>query len=165
MASRPGPVPALSYDASVPDDLRALAATTWDEFLAALPARHNCIEPVTLVASWDLESRGEYRPGSATVLIRAPGTAPTLRHRLVHEFAHHVEFTCPQQETLRSDFLEAQGFPAAADWFDGDAWETTPSEQFAEALVEVVVGRRSHHGNIRISEQASALVSSWGRGS
>jgi len=159
------PAPDIDFDNSVPDDLRALAAQTWDDFLAAHPARRHCIDPVTLSAAWELDSRGEYRPEAATVVVRVPGTAPNLRHQMIHEFAHHLEFVCPEHEDLRTNFLAAQGFPSSAPWFGGETWEATPSEHYAEATVEVLLGRRSHHGNIRISEQASAIVRRWGTGS
>ncbi|MDR9452206.1 MAG: hypothetical protein RI637_13430, partial [Acidimicrobiia bacterium] len=94
------PAPALRFDASVPDDLRTLAGETWQDFLAIHSARWDCIAPVTLSAAWELDSRGEYRPEPATVVVRVPGTASTLRSELIHEFAHHVEFTCPDQENL-----------------------------------------------------------------
>lgn len=162
LLARPDASPQLRFDPTVPDDLRALAADTWQNFLMAHPARWDCIAPATLSAAWELDSRGEYRPDATTVVVRVPGTAPTLRHELVHEFAHHVEFTCPDQEELRPAFLEAQGLPGTADWFEGESWETTPSEQYAEATVEVVVGRRPHHGNIHISDQASDIVRRWG---
>lgn len=162
LLAAPGPAYEISFDASVPDDLRALATETWDDFLAAHPARRECIDPVTLSAAWELDSRGEYRPKAATVVVRVPGTAPNLRHQMIHEFAHHLEFTCPEHTDLRPEFLDAQGFEPSADWFGGGAWETTPSEHYAEATVEVLLGRRSHHGNIRISEQASGVVRRWG---
>ena len=154
--------PALRFDDTVPDDLRSVAADAWDDFLAAHPQHLDCIPPVTLTAAWELADRAEYRPDTATVVLRVPGTAPNLADSLVHEFAHHVEFTCPEHEELRSAFLEAQGFPAVAHWFEGAAWETTPSEQYAEATVEVVLGRRSHRGGIIISDEAAAVVRQWG---
>lgn len=165
LIARPDGPPVLRFDDSVPDDLRALAVETWQDFLAAHPARHDCIAPVALSAAWDLDDRAEYRPDSATVVIRIPGTAPNLRNGLSHEFAHHVEFTCPEHEELRSAFLAAQGLPASTDWFDGDTWETTPSEQYAEATVEVILGRRAHHSGIFISDEAVAIVHRWGSGS
>jgi len=161
LLTRPNPAPALRYDASVPDDLRELAAETWRDFLAVHPARWSCIAPVTLNAAWQLDYRGEYRPDSATVIVRVPGTAPTLRNQMVHEFAHHIEFTCPEQGELRSSFAGAQGFSGSTQWFDGHTWETTPSEHYAEATVELVLGRRPHHGNIQISAQAADIVRRW----
>ncbi|MGZ8772784.1 MAG: hypothetical protein ACXW10_05185 [Acidimicrobiia bacterium] len=165
LLTRPSPAPDLRFDASVPDDLRELAAETWRDFLAAHPARWSCIAPATLSAAWDLDSRGEYRPDPRTLVIRVPGTASTLRNELVHEFAHHVEFTCPDQADLRASFLDAQGLPPDATWFESRTWETTPSEQYAEATVEVVLGRRAHHGNIHLSDQALDVVRRWGAGS
>ena len=153
--------PALGFADAVPDDLRSLATDTWQEFLEAHPAAADCIGPATLVAAWELDTRAEYRPDSATIVVRVPGTAPTLRNQMVHEFAHHIEFTCEEQRELRSTFAEAQGFSGSAPWFDGDTWETTPSEQYAEATVELVLGRRPHHGNIQISAQAADIVRRW----
>lgn len=165
MLVRSGRPPDLRFEESVPDDLRALATETWDEFLAAHDARLDCIAPTTLRAAWELDDRGEYLPASATVVIRVPGTAALLQTTLVHEFAHHVEFTCPDQEALRPAFLTAQDLPASADWFHGESWETTPSEQYAEATVEVVLGRRAHNGNIHITDRATAVVRRWASGS
>jgi hypothetical protein len=156
------PAPELHFDSTVPDDLRAVAAEAWDGFLAAHPARMDCIDPINLSAAWELDDRAEYRPGTSTVVIRVPGTAPNLINDLTHEFAHHVEFTCPEHHDLRHAFLAAQGFPATTPWLDGTAWETTPSEQYAEATVEAVLGRRTHHGGIHISDEAVAVVRQWG---
>ena len=117
--ARPDPAPELHFDASVPDDLRAVAVEAWDGFLAAHPARVDCIGPINMSAAWELDNRAEYRPATATLVIRVPGTAPNLTNDLTHEFAHHVEFTCPEHEELRPAFLAAQGFPASADWFSG----------------------------------------------
>ncbi len=160
--TRPNPVPELQFDASVPADLRALAAETWQDFLAAHPARQDCIAPAVLSAVWKLDDRAEYRPASMTVVIRVPGTAPNLRHDLTHEFAHHVEFTCAEHEELRAAFLVAQGFPESTDWFDAGSWETTPSEHYAETTAEVVLGRRARQNGISVSDEAVAVVRHWG---
>jgi len=160
--ARPDSASELHFDATVPEDLRAVAVEAWDGFLAAHPARVDCIGPINMSAVWELDDRAEYRPGTATVVIRVPGTAPNLTNDLTHEFAHHVEFTCPEHEELRPAFLAAQGFPASADWFNGATWETTPSEQYAEATVEAVLGRRTHHGGIVVSNEAVTVVRQWG---
>jgi hypothetical protein len=156
--------PRLAFDQSVPADLQALAAETWDDFLEAHPARLSCVEPLTLSAVWELETRAEYLPSSATAVVRVPGTAPNLRHQLVHEFAHHLEFTCPDQTLLRGAFAQAQGFRSTSSWFGGDSWEEIPSEHYAEATAELVLGRRSHHANVRISDAALEVVADWARG-
>ncbi|MCL1588251.1 MAG: hypothetical protein M3092_07515 [Actinomycetia bacterium] len=165
LLARPTSPPALRFDDTVPNDLRALATETWQDLLEAHQARHDCIAPVVLSVAWDLDDRAQYRPDLATVVIRVPGTAANLRTGLIHEFAHHVEFTCPEHEELRPAFLAAQGLAASTHWFDGDTWETTPSEQYAEATVEVILGRRAHHGGISISDEAAAIVRRWGAGS
>jgi len=162
LITRPDGPPALLFDDTFPCVIRAVATETWEDFLTAHQARRDCISPVVLSATWELDHRAEYRPSSATVVIRVPGTAPNLRNGLIHEFAHHVEFTCPEHEQLRPGFLAAQGLPSSTDWFGGGVWETTPSEQYAEATAEVVLGRRAHHGGISISAEAVAIVRRWG---
>jgi hypothetical protein len=163
--ARPDTAPELHYAESVPADLRDLADETWDDFLAAHPARLGCITPVTLEAAWELDTRAEYRPDTSTLAVRVPGTPATLRSELIHEFAHHLEFTCTEQIGLRAEFLRAQGFPPEAAWFEGDTWETTPSEQYAEATVEMIEGRRTHLGGILLTADAIEAVREWGLGS
>jgi hypothetical protein len=153
--------PELRFDTSVPPDLEQLVATTWIRFLDAHPGRLGCIGDVTVQAAWELETRAEYRPGDATVVVRVPGTAATLSDAIVHEFAHHIEFTCQDHVELRAAFLEAQGMPESADWFEGDAWDAIPSEQYAEATVEVVLGSRSLRGQTQLSDGAVDVVRSW----
>ena len=157
-------MPELRHAESVPDDLRTLAEEAWEDFLAAVPARHDCFPAVTLEAAWELDTRAEYRPDSATLVVRVPGTPATLRSELLHEFAHHVEFTCSEHDELREDLLRAQGFPADSDWFGGHSWETTPSEHYAEATVELVEGRRTHQGGILLTPAAVDVVRKWGAG-
>lgn len=160
-----GSDPTLHFAADMPDDLRQLADETWQDFLDAHPGRLDCIDSVTLEAAWELDNRAEYRPDSRTLAVRVPGTPATLRSELIHEFAHHVEFTCPDQTELRAAFLHAQGFPPETEWFGGATWETTPSEQYAEATVEVVTGRRTHTGGILLTPEAVEVVRQWGEGS
>lgn len=157
-------VPELRHDDTVPNDLRDLADETWDDFLEAFPARWDCIPPPTLHAAWELETRAEYEPRTATLSVRVPGTPATLRSELIHEFAHHVEFVCEDHAELRPGFLAAQGFDPDTAWFNGDAWETTPSEQYAEAVVELIEGRRTFFGGIVLSDTAVAVIADWGSG-
>lgn len=159
-----GPSPQLLIDASVPADLEQLATTVWGRFLDSHPARRECMGDVALRGSWSLDVRAEYQPATATVVVRIPGTPATLSDAIVHEFAHHVEFTCGSHAELRSSFLEAQGMPPSADWFGGTTWEAIPSEQYAEATVQLVLGRRSLHGQIRLSADAVEVVRSWATG-
>jgi len=157
--------PQLRHDDTVPDDLRELADDAWRDFLDAIPGRQDCLTEPILSAAWELDTRAEYQPATATLLVRVPGTPATLRSKLIHEFAHHLEFTCDEQIELRAAFLSAQGFPPEAAWFEGDAWETTPSEQYAEATVELIEKRRTHQGRIRVTAEAINVVRRWGQGS
>jgi hypothetical protein len=163
-ACRAGYSPSLISTDGTPADLRALAERTWNAFIEAFPARAACLPDAHLIGVTELGGRAAYRPEVATVLVRIPATRAQLEPALVHEFAHHLERHCVQQWGLRKHFLRAQGLGPEAPWFTGDRWETTPSEQFAEATVEVVLGYRSIHHRLMITEEARRLIAAWGRG-
>jgi hypothetical protein len=155
--------PGLSYPTGAPNDLRALAERSWTRFLDAFPAREACIPDLQVVGVRSLGDRAEYRPETAMVLVRIPATAAQLETALVHEFAHHLEFHCPAQRAIRGDFLRAQETAPTRSWFGGRTWDTIPSEQFAEATVEVVLGYRTIHRTLFISPRAVRLIAEWGR--
>jgi hypothetical protein len=146
----------------VPMDVRALAARTWKRFTDALPGVGPCIPPVILDVAPRLSGRAEYRPHPPTIVLRVPAPAGTLEAALVHELAHHLEFACPDQAHIRRPFLQAQGFPEDSSWFHGERWETTPSEIFAEAVVQAVLGERVIHRRTPVRPAAVDLVVRWG---
>jgi hypothetical protein len=154
----------LTVADGMPRDFEHLARDTWQGFMDAFPARRGCLDPVTVDAAWSLDDRAAYDPGRRLVTVRIPGTAPNLQASLVHEFAHHLEFTCSAHRTLRPRFLRAQGLSPGASWFKGEAWELTPSEQFAEAATEYVLGRRPSHSRTAVSKAALRVVSDWAAG-
>ena len=154
---------ALAFAGAAPGDLRALATATWQRFLAAFPARVGCIRDVTVAGAWQFPTRARYDPRRRLVTIRIPGTAPNLRATLVHEFAHHVEFTCPAQRDLRPRFREAQRLPQRTPWFRGETWAEIPSEQFAEATVQVVLGR-SPAPLLLVRPKALNVIRGWANG-
>ncbi len=156
--------PALHYDESVGSDLRAVAAATWERFLDAFSGRMGCFGDVRLVASADLADRAGYHAATATVAVRVPATASLLQASLVHEFAHHVEANCPEHRQLRSAFVASQGAGDGADWFRGDRWEAIPSEQYAEATVQLVLGHRLGSRPVALSPEAVAAVAAWAQG-
>jgi hypothetical protein len=158
-ARRPG----IAFAADMPGDLEALASATWRRFTDAFPARWGCVPAVRVGGAWSLAARARYEPAGRLVTIRIPGTAPTLRSTLVHEFAHHVEFTCPQQRSLRPRFAAAQGVLPATPWFGGAVWERIPSEQFAEATVLLVLGP-SGRPRVPIASAALAVLRAWALG-
>jgi hypothetical protein len=158
------PATDLTFANGMPEDLRHLTRVTWERFTRAFPARRDCLAPVMVDGVWELDDRATYEPGPRLVSVRIPGSAPNLEASLVHEFAHHLEFTCPEHRRLRSSFLAAQGSPKNAPWFEGRTWGSTPSEQFAEATTEFVLGRRPAHARIDVSRAAVRVIGSWAVG-
>lgn len=159
-----GVAPDLVIADGVPEDFEALTRATWALFTDAFPARRACVAPVTVDAAWELNDRAAYDPARRLVTMRVPGTAPNLRASLVHEFAHHLEFTCPAQRALRPAFLADQGLGTHAPWFTGATWERTPSEQFAEATTEYVLGRRHAHFRSVVTADAVHTIRAWATG-
>jgi hypothetical protein len=161
LAAARGPGPAVAFADGVPADLRDLSRAAWDRFARAFPAHEDCLVPVMVDGVWDMDDRAAYDPDRRLVTVRIPGTAPNLEASLVHEFAHHLEFTCAAHRRLRAPFLAAQGWSRRAPWFDGPTWETTPSEAFAEGATEIVLGRRPAHARIHLSRGAMRAIRSW----
>jgi hypothetical protein len=156
--------PDLRFADGVPQDVQALARATWERFTNAVPARWDCLAPVTLDEAWELEDRAAYDPDLRVVTLRIPGTAPNLEATLVHEFAHHLDFSCSDRAGVHARFLAAQGLSADTPWFAGGTWEQTPSEQFAEAMVVLVLGRGSPPPRIMVTPRAVVAIRAWGRG-
>ena len=95
---------------------------------------------------------------------RSPRRQARFRESFAHELAHHVERTCPEFAELRDVLHPRFGGPARA-WFGGDVWEETPSELWAEAVVELVNGvRLLHEPEMPIDPSVVALADAWGRG-
>lgn len=159
-----GEPPAIVYDATVAFDLRDLATTTWQDFLAAFPGRLDCFGDVTLEATVSQDERSTYDAERATVTVLVPATARQYRAALVHEFAHHVEADCPEQANLRPVFLDAQGFPQGTDWFAGETWDDTPAQHYAEAVVEYVLGERDPDRTVDVGPRAVEIVAAWAQG-
>lgn len=155
--------PVIHFAPGVPGDLRALATSTWGLLLHAFPARSGCLPDVTLRGAWRLATRAAYDHERRLVTVRIPGTAPNLRATMVHEFAHHMDFACPQQPPLRPRFLAAQGLPPGTPWRGGESWGQIPSEQFAEATVQVVLGAQPDPV-VLVRPAALRAVREWGRG-
>jgi hypothetical protein len=164
--------PKLLIDASVDRDFSQLAVATWGQFLKAFHAQTGCFGDVRLRAAYELDSRAAYEPETATVTVRVPGSAAMLSSALVHEWAHHVEFQCPAHKELRAAFLAAQGLPPETQWRPDKApanipesvWAQIPSEQYAEAAIEVVLGRRQIPTTGRVSPEAVQVLARWAAG-
>jgi len=154
--------PDIGFTAGTPADVRALAERTWVHFVDVFPARRDCLEPVTVRGAWELPDRGAYEEG--LVSIRIPGTAPNLEATLVHEFAHHLEATCPEHTQLRASFLRSQGLPPNTPWFEGSSWSSIPSERLAESMTVAILGRRPWHIAVRVDPAVLGQIRRWGLG-
>lgn len=147
-----------------PEDLEDLVMATMAKIEQALPAQARCLRDLTVTHAWELDDRAEYRRESRTVVLRVPATAPNLEFSLAHEVAHHLELTCEAQSDMRSSFLEAQGHDGSQPWFEGESWETTPSEQFATAVGHLVTGGSDPLRNVVVTDEALEVVERWARG-
>lgn len=147
----------------IPPDLEELVVGTMERIEQALPAQAACLRNMTLTHAWELDDRAEYRAETETVVLRVPATAPDLEFSLAHEVAHHLELTCDSQPEMRAAFLAAQGHDGDRPWFEGDSWETTPSEQFATAIGRLVTGGPDPMRNVSVTEEAMAVVERWAR--
>ena len=158
-----GQDPSLVFGDDTPADLRDLGLGVWEEFTEVFPDQSDCIGEVRLEGDWDLAgARAFYLPEERTIVLRIPATAAHLRHSLIHELAHHLEHWCSDHSSLRADFLEAQGLSSDTSWFVGPSWEETPSEQFAEAVVRLVLGRPVMNYRISLRPEAIEVVKEWG---
>lgn len=156
------PAPRLVIVGEASPALQEVADETWDRFLLFLTERRPCIADVVLRRVWELDDRARYLPEERVILLRVPASPAQIEETLVHEFAHHLELTCPEHTALRPAFARAQGFPPGTDWFGGDEWELRPSEHFAETVVELVSGSgRYHRLAIPVSEEAKDVVARW----
>lgn len=156
--------PLLRFGPDVPADVRSLATATWERFAAAFPARRGCMSSLTLEHAWRLPDRAAYHPPTRRIVLRVPATAATLRATLIHELAHHLEFTCAEHRSLRRSFLAAHDLPADAPWRDGAAWEDVPSERFAEAVTVHVLERAPSHLRVPVPAEAVDVIERWARG-
>jgi hypothetical protein len=155
--------PAITFGADVPGDVQALARSTWTAFTDAFSARRNCLDDITVASAWSLPDRGTYRAKEHLATVRIPGTAANLGASLMHEFAHHLDATCPAARDLHAPFMAAQGLPPTAAWSKGATWEQIPAEQFAETVVVVVLGR-SAHPRVVSRPAAIRLLRAWALG-
>lgn len=147
---------------SVAADLEAVAVETFDSFVAAAPAAAGCVGNPRLEAAWELEDPAKYDQETGIIYLRVPATASSLEASLIHELAHHIELACPTHAGMRAAFLEAQGHAPETPWFGGGPWELRPSEQFAEATVEVVLGeRRRNQLALQLTPGAVQTVAQW----
>ena len=156
--------PKLIPDTSVAPDLAELADGVWAQTLAHFAGRTDCFGDLSLRTVKTLDGRARYDPQTATIIIEVPATAALLKGALVHEFAHHIEFQCADHELLRPAFLDAQNMSPDTPWLNGASWAETPSEQYAEASVIYVLGRRQLPTEAAVAPAALQVLADWASG-
>lgn len=162
-AAQPARTAELVAEQELPADVRAEVDARWADFVAVFGSRARCFRDVSLLLVDDVEGGdARYVVDRARIEIAVPTSPARFRESLVHELAHHVEHTCPAFGELRHELAalpELVGRP----WSGGDqAWSDTPAEHWAEAVVEVVDGRRVRHGrDMPLPDGATALVRAW----
>jgi hypothetical protein len=122
--------------AVVEQEVRATVA----DFVAVFEARRNCIGGAELQLVRELDDGdARYVAAEDLIEIEIPTSPRRFRESLVHELAHHVDRSCPDADVLRTDVMAMIG---ATDWTGQERWEQRPSELWAEAVVEIVLGER-----------------------
>jgi len=148
----------------LPDDVRIETDTVWHRFLARFEGRRNCFADVRLVLVDDVVGGdARYVSDEALIQIEIPTTPARFRESLVHELAHHVERTCDEFAELRTVLHAAFGAEQA--WTGDSPWVDSPSERWAETVVQLVNGERLLHAEeMPIDPSVVDTVASWGRG-
>lgn len=122
--------------AAVEQEVRATVA----DFVAVFAARRGCIGGAELQLVREIDDGdARYDVAENLIEIEIPTSPRRFRESLVHELAHHVDRSCPDADMLRTDVMTVIG---ATDWTGQERWEQRPSELWAEAVVEIVLGER-----------------------
>lgn len=153
--------PTATMSPDTPDDLATLTGSVFEDFVDAFPARGDCIGEVEIAGVWELPDRARYHPADRRIEVRIPATAAHLTASLVHELGHHLEHACPDQVDVRSSFLVALDFDPDTGWRDDSAYETSPSELWAEAVVRHVTGDTDTRRPLPVTPDAVRVVAEW----
>lgn len=159
------PEPRLLFVQDVPADVRSETQAVFADFRGRFAARLSCIDDVTieLVRAVD-DGDARYVSSERRIEIEIPTTPARFRESLAHELAHHLERTCGEFESLRVA-LEPLLADDGVAWSNGPTWEETPSERFAEAVVELVNGERIRHAEtVEVDQAVVELIARWGTG-
>lgn len=164
VALNAGPAPRIDLPQDVPGQVEELVDATWSSFVDSFPALRDCIGDVAVVLVRDVTGGdASYSASERTIRIEIPTTPERFPESLAHELGHLIEESCSAPEAIGAEFMSAQAIPAGTSWRGGDHWFDTPSEQFAETVVQIVRGERIIHADvINVSDGAVRLVSEWG---
>jgi len=147
---------------SVPSATQSVVDAAYAEWQSGLGAKRDCSSGVTVVFEEINGRRGEYRTGSATVVIDPSDDVAGMASIVVHELSHHTFLVCGAfaDTEFSAAFYAAQGIPAGRDWFDySGGWAATPAEHFAEAMAVTISG--SGEGGITVTAETRAVMSRW----
>jgi hypothetical protein len=137
--------PIVRFAQAVPADVERETRTAVAEFSDVFRERRPCLPTAHVVLVRDVDGGdARYLADSAVIEIEIPTTPARFRESLVHELAHHVESTCPAFAGLRDEWLARSG---DGTWSGQERWEDRPTEQWAEAVVALVLGERLLHGD------------------
>ena len=136
--------PVVRLRQRVPAEVEQEVRATVADFVAVFEAHRGCIggAELELVRRVD-DGDARYVAADELIEIEIPTSPRRFRESLVHELAHHVDHSCPHAATLRHDLMTVLG---ATDWTGQQRWERRPSELWAEAVVEIVLGERVRFG-------------------
>lgn len=157
--------PVLRFTQDVPADVLSASASVWTSFRERFHGRLACIDDVTVTLERSVEGGdARYVTAETRIEIEIPTTPSRFEESLAHELAHHLERNCSEIAPLRAQIA---GLLDAADqpWSTGAAWAETPSERFAEAVVELVNGTRVRHvDTMPVEPEVVRLIARWGSG-
>lgn len=133
----------------VPAEVAQIVDETSRDLESSLPWAGGCMLPVEVHLSRNVpDGAARYRAAEQLIEIEIPTSPARFRESLVHELGHHIDATCEDLDDLRTAFATSQGFTDSQTWDTGQAWELTPAEHFAEAVVAIVNGGRLLHADI-----------------
>lgn len=158
--------PRLLFVQDVPAEVRSETDAVFDRFRDRFSERASCIADVSveLVRAVD-DGDARYVTGERRIQIQIPTTPGRYRESLAHELAHHLERTCSEFGSLQRS-LEPLLAATGVAWSGGATWEESPSERYAEAVVELVNGERIRHvDTVPVDREALDLIARWGAGS
>lgn len=154
--------PELIVSQEWPVEAERLITTEWEAFRQVFGGK-GCLTDVTLVAVRDMpHGDARYVRAERIIEIEIPTSPARFPESLVHELGHHLESSCSVESEIGADFMAAQGMTPP--WESGATWYDTPSEHFAEAVVQVVRQQRNtHKADIPLSPEAIEIVAGWAR--
>jgi hypothetical protein len=149
----------------VPADVRAELDVSWASFTERFDGRLTCIPDVSVELVRDVEGGdARYVRSRALIEIEIPTTPARFRESLAHELGHHVEHACAEFAEIQAVLHQRWGGPEQP-WELGAAWNETPSELWAEGVVQLVNGERLLHAEeMPIDVAVVELIAGWGRG-